>query len=72
MNCLLLSLPICIEQPKLHDAIEAVVVVARQHDLSAYDATYLELAMRQGCPLATLDQRLLNASEAAGVEPVVG
>ena len=38
------------------------------HDLSAYDAGYLELAMRRGLPLATQDGELLRAAGAAGVE----
>ena len=36
--------------------------------LSAYDASYLDLAMRRGLPLATLDQRLRDAAMAAGVQ----
>ena len=39
-----------------------------EHRLSAYDASYLELAMRRGLPLATQDQRLLRAAGAAGIE----
>jgi predicted nucleic acid-binding protein len=45
-----------------------VLSVAREHDLSAYDAAYLELALRQGLPLATLDTRLRHAARRAGVE----
>jgi predicted nucleic acid-binding protein len=37
------------------------------HRLSAYDAAYLELALRHGLPLATLDDKLKAASAAAGV-----
>jgi predicted nucleic acid-binding protein len=39
-----------------------------EHGLSAYDASYLELAMRRGLPLATQDERLLRAADAAGIE----
>ncbi|MFN8591705.1 MAG: type II toxin-antitoxin system VapC family toxin [Thermomicrobiales bacterium] len=35
--------------------------------LSVYDATYLELAIRQGLPLATQDRRLTEGAEATGV-----
>jgi predicted nucleic acid-binding protein len=35
--------------------------------LSAYDAAYLELAMREGLPLATLDERLNNAATVSGI-----
>lgn len=41
--------------------------LARRYKLSAYDAAYLELALRTGLPLATLDADLTKASEAAGV-----
>lgn len=37
------------------------------HGLSAYDASYLELAMRRGLPLATQDDRLVRAATEAGV-----
>jgi predicted nucleic acid-binding protein len=37
------------------------------HRLSAYDAAYLELALREGVPLAALDPRLDAAARAAGV-----
>lgn len=42
--------------------------LAMRHQLSSYDATYLELAMRHGLPIATQDVRLKNAAIAAGVE----
>jgi predicted nucleic acid-binding protein len=35
--------------------------LARRYGLSSYDAAYLELALREGLPLATLDQKLRNA-----------
>src|SRR3954454_21487701 len=40
--------------------------VARAQNLSAYDAAYLELAMRRGLPLATLDAKLQAAASAVG------
>ncbi len=41
--------------------------VAARFDLSAYDAAYLELAIRRGLPLATLDARMQRAARAAQV-----
>jgi predicted nucleic acid-binding protein len=41
--------------------------LAMRHQLSSYDATYLELAMRHGLPIATQDQQLKNAAMTAGV-----
>ena len=45
----------------------AVLILARTYDLTVYDAAYLELAEREGIPLATLDSDLLQAARAAGV-----
>ena len=39
---------------------------AREHDLSVYDAVYLDLALFRNVPLATLDDRLARACEQAG------
>jgi predicted nucleic acid-binding protein len=41
--------------------------LARRYKLSAYDAAYLELSLRSGLPLATLDTDLARAATAAGV-----
>ena len=49
----------------------ALIALARSTGLSAYDATYLLLAIGEGLPLATLDQRLADAAIREGV-PVVG
>ncbi len=43
------------------------VALARRHGLTAYDAAYLELAVRQSCPLATLDTALARAASAESV-----
>ena len=42
--------------------------LARRYTLSAYDASYLELALRLGIPLATLDVALQAAAKKAGVK----
>ena len=41
---------------------------ARDHDLSAYDAVYLDLARSRDLPLATIDRPLAKACRKAGVE----
>lgn len=41
--------------------------LALRHDLSAYDAAYLDLALRLQLPLATRDEALIEAAWAAGV-----
>jgi predicted nucleic acid-binding protein len=52
---------------KIEHIFNAVLEAARRYRLSAYDAGYLELAMREALPLATLDAALRNAARAAGV-----
>lgn len=44
-----------------------VFPLAEQYNLTIYDAVYLELALREGLPLATLDDDLRKAAGAAGV-----
>lgn len=48
-------------------ALTAILDVARRYELSSYDAAYLELALRAGLPLATLDAGLARAGRKAGV-----
>lgn len=48
----------------LHETLE----LARRYRLSSYDASYLELTMRLGLPLATLDADLRRAATTAGVK----
>jgi predicted nucleic acid-binding protein len=50
------------------DAMYRFQTLAVEHELSAYDAAYLELAQRKGLGLATLDQRLHSAALRAGVK----
>jgi len=41
--------------------------LAHRHDLTVYDAIYLELAIRRNLPLATLDSDLRDAATREGV-----
>jgi predicted nucleic acid-binding protein len=45
----------------------AVLRLARTHRLSVYDAAYLELALRERLPLATLDADLRKAAASEGI-----
>ena len=63
-------LPVGVEPPLLPRQAKAVLALARQFGLTAYDAAYLELAQRKGFPLATLDSTLLMAAVPAGVSLV--
>lgn len=49
-------------------ALSETLQLARRYHLSAYDASYLELALREGIPLATLDEALQKAAKKAGVK----
>ena len=48
-------------------AFTRVLDLAREERLTAYDASYLELAMRLGLPLASKDADLCDAAERLGV-----
>ena len=48
-------------------ALSATLQLARRYKLSVYDASYLELALRRGISLATLDEDLQKAAKKAGV-----
>jgi predicted nucleic acid-binding protein len=45
--------------------------LARREGLAAYDAAYLELALRLKLPLATLDNRLAEAAIRCGVSLII-
>lgn len=49
-----------------------VLPMAQEYDLSAYDASYLAVAIRHSAPLATLDNRLSKAARKAGIEILLG
>ncbi|MEX2049598.1 MAG: type II toxin-antitoxin system VapC family toxin [Gemmatimonadota bacterium] len=69
---LLLALPIASDPSTRGLAFAAVHRLARTHALTSYDAAYLELAVRLGVPLVTLDGELRSAAEAEGVGFVLG
>jgi predicted nucleic acid-binding protein len=61
------ELPIVADPATGARALHETMSLAREHDLTAYDAAYLELAMRLGLPLATSDRKLRAAAERVGV-----
>ena len=61
------ALPLVIDPVSTSRIWEEVLDIAHAHRLSAYDAMYLELAIRMQLPLATLDRALATAARAAGV-----
>jgi len=60
-------LPVTVDEETAARAWADTLNLARAHDLTAYDAAYLEPALRLGLPLATLDDKLKAACAAAGV-----
>lgn len=52
-------------------ALSNTLQLARRYKLSAYDASYLEVSLRLGLPLATLDEDLQKAAKKAGVKRFV-
>ena len=64
---ILTSLPITIDDATNAHAWGDTLSLARGHNLTAYDAAYLELAIRRDLPIATLDAKLKAAAEAIGV-----
>lgn len=63
----LATLPVLLDDQTSRRAWHDTLRLADAHGLTVYDAAYLELAGRQGLPLATLDQALRTAARAARV-----
>ena len=66
------ALPIAVEPVDQVRVGSAVLELAHDRGISVYDAMYLELALRMGLPLATLDGRLATEARSAGVEVLGG
>lgn len=64
---LLAGLPILIDEGSHRRALGAVLACGRELGLSAYDAAYLELAMRRGAEMATADEKLRVACRESGI-----
>jgi predicted nucleic acid-binding protein len=61
------QLPLRVDTLLGHEAMLRWHMLAAAHDLSVYDAAYLELAQRKGLGLASLDQRLNRTAKKLGV-----
>jgi predicted nucleic acid-binding protein len=57
-----------VDSATFEHALSDTLQLARRYRISAYDASYLELALRRGLPLATLDDDLQKAAKKAGVK----
>jgi predicted nucleic acid-binding protein len=67
---LLKQLPIMVDRSWPERLMKDWLSIGRAHDLSSYDTAYLELAMRQGLPIATLDSRMLDAARRIDIPTV--
>ncbi len=56
-----------VDERAWHESWGAAWLLAEKHRLTSYDAAHLELAVRIGAPLASLDTELRRASNAEGV-----
>jgi len=65
------ALPIRIDPESSQTAFDQAFELAERYSLTIYDAGYLELAIRETLPLATLDKELRMAARASRV-PLVG
>ena len=62
------NLPIHVDTMSANQAFSRTINLARTYKLSSYDACYLELAVREGLPIATLDKALRKAAKKADVD----
>jgi predicted nucleic acid-binding protein len=62
-----LRLPIVVDHEMAGQAWHDAMAVAEAPRLTLYDASYLELCLRRGLPLASFDAELRRAATAAGV-----
>lgn len=60
------GLPIATDNIDAAKRREQMMALAREHELTAYDATYLDLALRENAMLATFDIKLAKAMRNAG------
>jgi predicted nucleic acid-binding protein len=63
----LATLPIVLEQFPARVVFERIQHLSREHGLTSYDAAYLDLALENELPLATLDDELGRACKKARV-----
>jgi predicted nucleic acid-binding protein len=68
---LLRHLPLTID-PADGETLGRTRALAREHGLTAYDAWYLEVALRLALPLATFDRTLGGAAQSAGIDLAAG
>ncbi|MBP6700284.1 MAG: type II toxin-antitoxin system VapC family toxin [Halioglobus sp.] len=61
------NLPVTVDTLTANQVFGHTISLAKAYHLSSYDAAYLELALREGLPLATLDKDLLKAARRSDI-----
>ena len=61
------NLPITVDTLTANQVFGHTISLARAYRLSSYDAAYMELSLREGLPLATLDKDLRKAAKRANI-----
>ena len=69
---LLSQLPIIVAHDRTEKLMKEILALARANRLSSYDACYLDLSMRKGFPIATLDAQLVKAAKKTDVPIFMG
>ncbi len=64
---LIQKLPIEVDNHLESDPLGNTLELAREYDISVYDASYVDLSLRLGIPLASLDNKLRTAATSAGI-----
>lgn len=59
---MLTQLPIVVDPTEPERVFHDIISLARQYKLTSYDASYVELAIRKGLPIASLDNAILKAA----------
>lgn len=65
---LLRGLPIEVDMNPIDLPNQSILEISREYSISAYDAAYLELALRKNLPLVSFDKILCEAAKNAGIE----
>jgi predicted nucleic acid-binding protein len=65
---LLKGLTIFEDSPSIPDVLSGILPLARAYNLSAYDAAYVDVALRHNAPIATLDNDLRKAASDKGIK----
>jgi predicted nucleic acid-binding protein len=69
---LLFDLPIIVEQELPERMLSEILSLAREYKLSSYDASYLDIAMRKGLPIASTNKHILAAAKRSNIPIVSG